>query len=509
VSDADIAFEVKGLSKQYPGTLALSDISLKLYDKKVHAIVGENGAGKSTLCKLITGNTQPTTGEMFLKSNKVVFKSPADSLAVGVCMLYQERNMVPTFTGAQNICLGSEPSKAGVFIDFKEERKKAYALAEDLGVDLPLDEPIKDLSAGTQQMIEILRAFYHKPIFMILDEPTASLGEGEIEPFLEFVKRARDEMGIPIIYITHKLEEVFQIADQVTVLTDGKLVLSKPISETNMKEVVAAMIRQTELDPVEVHLKNIIGDPVLSVGPCTYDGYEHKLGFNLYKGKVTGFYGLVGSGRTECVEMFYGLRRAADVDITFDNQKLVPREIYPKNMIIKGLMLTPELRAHGVFVRSTIEENVNILFLNRKFTVSFLAWVKKTLLRNFVLEVVKKHNVKLANIEQGIYELSGGNIQKVIIGRSIEVENNKIMVVDEPTNGIDIGAKYEIYRKIRKLAEDQDRAVLFISSELNELMTVCDQIYVFADGDIAGSFERNEFTKEKILNLALGRTTNE
>jgi ABC-type sugar transport system ATPase subunit len=208
------------------------------------------------------------------------------------------------------------------------------------------------------------------------------------------------------------------------------------------------------------------------------------------------------------VEMLYGLRRVADVDIMFDNQKLVPREIYPKNMIIKGLMLTPELRSHGVFVRSTIEENINILFLNRKFTASFLAWVKKTLLRNFVLEIVKKHNVKLANIEQGIYELSGGNIQKVIIGRSIEVENNKVMIVDEPTNGIDIGAKYEIYRKIRKLAEDQDRAVLFISSELNELMTVCDQIYVFADGDIVGSFERNEFTKEKILNLALGRTTN-
>jgi ABC-type sugar transport system ATPase subunit len=505
---SDIAFEVVNLSKQYPGTLALSDVSLKLYDKKIHAIVGENGAGKSTLCKLITGNIQPTKGEMYLKGNRVVFKSPADSLKAGVCMLYQERNMVPTFTGAQNICLGSEPSQAG-FINFREERKKAYDLARDLGVNLPLDEPIVHLSAGTQQMIEILRAFYHNPFFMILDEPTASLGEGEIEPFLEFVKRARDDMGLPIIYITHKLEEVFQIADQVTVLTDGKLVLSKPIGETNMKEVVAAMIRQAELDPVDVHPKQVLEDPILTVGPCTYDGYEHKLGFKLYQGKVMGFYGLVGSGRTECVEMLYGLRRAEKTDITFEGKKLTSKEIFPEGMINKGLILTPEIRAHGVFLIQTIEENINILFLNEKYTASFVRWVKRNLLRKFVHTIVEKHNIKMANVDQGILELSGGNMQKVIIGRSIEIDNNKIMIFDEPTNGIDIGAKYEIYRKIRRLAEEQNRAVLFVSSEINELLAICDQIYVFADGDIVGSFERNEFSKMEILNLALGRYRNE
>jgi ABC-type sugar transport system ATPase subunit len=501
---SEIAFEVVNLSKQYPGTLALSDFSLKIYDKKIHAVVGENGAGKSTLCKLITGNIQPTTGEMYLKGNKVVFKSPADSLKSGVCMLYQERDMVPTFTGAENICLGSEPSKAG-FINFNETRKRAYALAKDLGVDLPLDVPIVNLSAGTQQMIEILRAFYHKPIFMILDEPTASLGEGEIEPFLEFVKRARDDMGLPIIYITHKLEEVFKIADQVTVLTDGKLTLSKQVADTNLKEVVAAMIRQAELDPVDVKLQNVSGDPILSVGPCAYDGYEHKLGFELYQGQVTGFYGLVGSGRTECIEMLYGLRRSEKIDITFQGKKLTPKELYPEGNIKRGLILTPEIRAHGVFLQQTIEENINVLFLNEKYTAPLLRWVKKSPLRAFVCQIVEKHNIKLANVEQGILELSGGNMQKVIIGRSIEIENNKIVVLDEPTNGIDIGAKFEIYRKIRKLAEDQNRAVLFISSEINELLTVCDRIYVFFSGDIVGMFKRDEFSKMNILNLALGR----
>jgi ABC-type sugar transport system ATPase subunit len=500
----ETALEVMNLSKQYPGTLALSNFSLKIHNKKIHAIVGENGAGKSTFCKLITGNIQPTTGEMYLKGNRVVFNSPADSLRAGVCMLYQERDMVPTFTGVQNICLGSEPSKAG-FIDFKEERKKAYKLAKDLGVDLPLDEPVANLSAGTQQMIEILRAFYHNPIFMILDEPTASLGEGEIEPFLQFVRRARDDMGLPIIYITHKLEEVFQVADQVTVLTDGKLTLSKEVSDTNLKEVVAAMIRQAELDPVDIRLRNVSGDPILSVGPCAYDGYEHKLGFDLYQGQVTGFYGLVGSGRTECVEMLYGLRRSEKADITFQEEKLSPKELFPEGMIKRGFILTPEIRVHGVFLKQTIEENINILFLNRKYTALILRWVKKNPLRNFVRQIVEKHNVKLANIEQGILELSGGNMQKVIIGRSIEIENNKIVVLDEPTNGIDIGAKFEIYRKIRKLAEDQNRAVLFISSEINELLTVCDKIYVFFDGDIVGMFKRDEFSKVDILNLALGR----
>ena len=506
---SDIAFEVVNLSKQYPGTLALSGVSLKLFDKEIHAVVGENGAGKSTLCRLMTGNTQPTTGEMYLNGTKTNFKSPADSLKAGVCMLYQERNMVPSFTGMQNICLGNEPSIGAGFISFKEERKRAYDLARDLGVDLPLDTPIKDLSAGTQQMIEILRAYYHKPIFLILDEPTASLGEGEIEPFLEFVKRARDEMGLPIIYITHKLEEVFQIADRVTVLTDGKLVLSKPINETKMNEVVSAMIRQAELDPVEVFPKTITVDPILKVGPCTYDGYEHKLGFDLYEGKVVGFYGLIGSGRTECVEMLFGLRRAAATDITLEGEKITPKDIYPEGMIRKGLILTPESRSQGIFYIQTIEENINILFLNKNYTATFLRWVKRGALRNFVWEVVKKHNVKLSNIDQSILQLSGGNMQKVIIGRSIEVDNNKIMILDEPTNGIDIGAKYEIYRKIRKLAEEQNRAMLFISSELHELMTICDTIYIFTDGDIVASFDRNEFSKEKILNLALGRKIDE
>ena len=500
----DIAFEVKNLTMKFPGTTALDHVSLQLMEKEIHAIVGENGAGKSTLCKIMTGNYQATEGEMFLKGQKVNFRSPADSLAVGVCMLYQERNMIPTFTGIQNICLGGEPRK-GFFLDEAAARKKAYELQERLGVNLPLDCPIGELGAGTQQMIEILRAFYHNPIFMILDEPTASLGEGEVEPFLEFVKHARDDLGLPVIYITHKLEEVFKIADHVTVLTDGKISLSRRIEDTQMREVVSAMLRQHEIAPIEINQTDVSSDePILSVGNCTYDGYEHKLGFDLRSGEVVGFYGLVGSGRTECSEMLFGIKPAEKVDIRYRGEHLKAGSINPAAMIEKGLVMTPETRSHGVFYQQTIENNINVLFLNKKYLIKPFGLVKTSPLRKLAEIIVEKHNVKLSSLSQNIGELSGGNMQKVIIGRSIETENNSVMIFDEPTNGIDIGAKYEIYRKVRHLAEDEKKAILFISSEIEELFVVCDRIYVFASGDIVGEFPRDKFDKMTILQLALG-----
>ena len=295
--------------------------------------------------------------------------------------------------------------------------------------------------------------------------------------------------------------------DMAAVLTDGKLALSKPIGETSMQEVVSAMLRQTELDPVEAVIRNIpeADKPVLKVGTCVYDGAEHKLDFALHTGQVVGFYGLVGSGRTECVEVLYGLRRSETVDIELNGVKVTQKEITPAGMISRGMILTPESRANGVFYNQTIEENINILFLNHSFTLPPIGWVLKTKLRNFVNQIVEKHNIKLASIEQLIMELSGGNMQKAIIGRSIETEHNDVMILDEPTNGIEIGAKYEVYRKIRNLAEKQDRAVLFISSEINELLTVCDKIYVFYSGDIVGQYDREAFSKIDILNLALGR----
>lgn len=504
---ANVAFEVKNLTKQFIGTLALDDFSLQLREKEVHAIVGENGAGKSTLCKLMTGNHQPTSGELFLKGEKVEFRSVRDSLARGVCMLYQERNMVPSFTGFQNICLGGEPHK-GIFLDEKTAKEKAYALQEKLGVNLPLDVPIGTLGAGTQQMIEILRAFYHEPVFMILDEPTASLGEGEVESLLEFVAYARDTLNLPIIYITHKLEEVFQIADCITVLTDGKKTLSKRTAETNMGEVISAMLRTKEVAHLDVDYQDVQKkEPVLKVGNCTYDGHDHKLDFELRNGEVIGFYGLVGSGRTECAEMIFGLRRAEKTDIVYKGKQYAPRDISPAKMIRDGLILTPESRGSGVFYDQTIEDNVDILFLNKKYTASPFEFVRKKALHEFSKELLAKHNVKMSDMQQGIVELSGGNMQKVIIGRSIEIDHNEVLILDEPTNGIDIGAKNEIYRKIRTLVEKQNRAILFISSEIEELLTVCDRLYVFSEGDIVGEFSKDEFDKMGILEIALGRKT--
>ena len=498
----EVAFKVENLTKQFPGTLAVDNISLELMQGEIHAIVGENGAGKSTFCKMLSGNLQPDNGEMYLFGKSVVMHSPAESLAHGVCMLYQERDMVASFTGIENICLGKEPKKARFFIDKKKTKELAYQLQEKLGIDLPLDVPIRQLGAGTQQMIEILRTFYHDPKFLILDEPTASLGEGEIGPFLKFVQNLRDNMHLPIIYITHKLEEVFAIADKISVFTDGRCVLSSTVKETTMDEVVRAMLRQGEIDPVKVTPKDVSKKPyMLEVNDCTYDGAYHKLGINIRSGEAVGFYGLVGSGRTECVEVVFGLRGAEKTDILLDGKQLT--SISPGKMIQKGLILTPEKRGNGILKTQTIEENVRILFLTKEYLSRFFEFIRFKQLHSFIVSLLEKHMVRYSSTNQGIRELSGGNIQKVIIGRSIETANNHVLILDEPTAGIDIGAKNEIYKKIRYLVEEEDKAVVFISSELEEVITVCDRLYVFSKGNVVGEFLRKEFDKLKILELAL------
>lgn len=506
MSNTTPLLSIKEITKRFTGITAVDHVSFDINKNEIHALIGENGAGKSTLCKMLTGVYGIDEGYIEIEGKKVEFKGPADSMKAGVNMVYQERNLIGYMTAAQNICLGTENMK-GIIIDQKAIRKRAEEVRERLGVDVPLDIPVEKLGAGAQQLVEIMRAGSTMPKLLILDEPTASLGEGEIEPFLNFVKRLTKELNISVIYITHKLEEIFAIADKVTVMADGKKTMTANISEITQDECVRAMIRSDKIKAVDVPHKDyseLEKNKVLEVKELTYGGKKHNVKFHVCKGEVVGFYGLVGAGRTETMEVISGIRMADRKEFVFNGETITDGDSY--KMIQKGMILTPELRINGIFPSLNLVENVCTLFV-KKFATK-LGMIKNKEGRKFTEEVLKKNGTKYTSKNQLISELSGGNMQKIIIGRSVEVDDLKLLTVDEPTAGLDLGAKSEIYLKIRNLADNLRKSVIFISSELEELMKVCDRMYIFYNGDVVKELKREEFDKETVLGYALGGVNN-
>lgn len=500
-NEKTVVLKVEDLTKEFAGLTANDHINLEVRRREIHALCGENGAGKSTFCKMLTGVYHPDGGVIYVNGEKVNFQSPAESLAAGISMVYQERNLVGHLTGAQNICLGREPRK-GLLINEKEVRKKAEEIRSRLGIDVPLDVPIDELGAGMQQIIEIIRAFYDNPSVLILDEPTASLGEGEVAPFLNFVKNLRDELDMAIFFISHKIEEVYEISDMITVFADGKKVLTAPTGELSRDDCVKAMIRAGRQKAITVPEKDFSNaETVLEVQEIAYDGKKHQVPFKVMRGQAVGFYGLVGSGRTETMEAIGGIRLSEGMDVSFMGEKITKTE--PVQMINRGFILTPEKRINGAFPGLSLEDNICNLYINKLSNKAGFMMFDK--MREFALKVLQKNEVKYTNIEQNIIELSGGNIQKIIIGRSVELDNLNLLVLDEPTAGMDLGAKSEVYVEIRHLVDEENRSVIFISSELEELLTTCDKLYVFHDGDIVAEYDRSEFRKERILSDAIGR----
>ena len=497
--------EFKGATKRFGNFVAVDNVNFKIKNKEIVSIIGENGAGKSTFCKMLTGVYSIDGGEMYFEGQKAHFKNTTESMKAGIGMVYQERNLVGLLTGAQNICLGNEPKNKKLLSE-KETYKRAMEIRDRLHLDIPLDVPVEELGAGEQQLIEIMRAFYNNPKVLILDEPTASLGEGEVEPFFRFIKEVRETMDIAIIFISHKIEELFLISDRIVVLTDGKNTLTDKVENLTKDQVILAMLRTGKAyGKVDVKPKDHDSLPViLKVDEAFYDGKNHKLNFDVRKGEVVGFYGLVGSGRTECVEMLYGLRNSQKT-YEFNGEKI--SKATTGEMISRGMIVTPELRANGMFKTLSITDNICNLFMKKRLAGKYVGVVKKKKSREFAKKVLSDSDVKYGSPGQTISSLSGGNIQKVIIGRSVAIDNIRLLILDEPTNGIDIGAKFEIYQRVRALTdcEDEDRrvGVLFISSELDELLNVCDRIYVFASGNIVMEFSRDEFVKSNILGAAV------
>ena len=489
--------EIKGLTKTFPGIVALDNVDLEIVEGEVHGVIGENGAGKRTLCNIITGIYQPTKGEIYWQGKSVRFKSPEDSLAAGIRMVFQERNLIPSLTGAQNIYLGNEVTRRGK-IDEKEIIARVRKLQSDLGIDVKLDIPVSKLSTADRQLIEIMRALSRKPKLLILDEPTSSIAEKDVQVLFEVIKKIKAE-GTSVIFISHKMDEIFAITDRISIFRDGQRVHTGKTSELSEDLVIKHMINRE----LSHRYPQVVPQPkknLLEIFNVSDGKLLHDININVDAGEVVGFYGLVGSGRTELAELLFGLNEKQSGTIKLNGKVL--EDLTPWHAIENGILLTPEDRKeHGFFSFFDIKKNATIPYIKEKLS-GFLGKVKAKEEIKLAKEIAHKLDLVYKNLNQSMNELSGGNKQKIVIGKWLVNENMKLLIMDEPTQGIDVGTKYEIYVLIRELAK-LGVGVIFISSELPELLGVCDRLYIFKKGTIVTDLPREKFDRELVLRYAL------
>lgn len=488
--------EMRKITKTFPGVKALDEVDFSLERGTVHALMGENGAGKSTLMKCLFGIYTPDSGEIYIDGKKVSYKDPKDALDSGVAMVHQELNQVSMRSVAENIMLGRFPNKYGI-VDAKKMNQETQDLFDKLGLNSDPKKIIGKYSVAERQLIEIAKAVSYDAKILVLDEPTSSLTESEVDKLFEIINKLRKQ-GVGIIYISHKMEEILSISDFVTVMRDGKFIDCKPASELSKDEIIKLMVGR-KIDASNLKTDEYIKDEVmLEVKNLTgkYKPTVTDISFDLKKGEILGIAGLVGSRRTELVETIFGLRQKASGQIFIHGKEVENKD--PIEAIKNGFALvTEERRATGIFPYAAIRLNATIANIKKYAKHSI---VSDKALKEDTNRVIESMEVKTPSQSTKIMNLSGGNQQKVIIGRWLLTDPD-VLLLDEPTRGIDVGAKYEIYKLIGQLAKE-GKSVLFISSEMAELQMVCNRIMVMSNGRLAG-IERNDenLTQEKIMAL--------
>jgi len=486
-------------SKIYGGVHAIEGVSFDLHPGEVHALVGENGAGKSTLCKAISGAIRLTTGEIYVDGKPVNFEQPREALASGICMVYQETSLVPTMTAAQNIELGNEK----LLTRFRTLNIQAQQLLQSLNFHVEPATPVALLGTAKKQMVEIARAIYNKARIIIFDEPTASLTPEEIVHFFHLVRDLRAR-GVAIIYISHALEESLQIADRITVLRDGRLVITAPARTLTRDALVQHMVGRQVAQTVygrsnrPAHHRR---EKVLTVENVTMGMVVKNMSFSVYAGEVVGIAGLIGSGRTEIAKVIFGaLKRNLVNGGTIRLRGRPIRYRVPRQAIDDGIAyITEDRKANGFFETMIVDDNVYIGKLATRSGFSFLlARARRSKLANYWVERLK---INALQRKARIVELSGGNQQKVVLAKSL-VQEPSIVIFDEPTRGVDVGTIPHIHAEIRRLA-DEGKAVVVISSYLPEILAVSDRILVARTGRIVAEFDAAEATQDKILYAAV------
>ena len=495
--------ETERLTKVFPGVVAVNNMDFQICPGEVHALLGENGAGKSTFCKLLSGIYPPTSGQILFDGRPVTLRSPHDALRLGISMVYQERNLIGFLSGAENICLGIESGRWGI-IDKDGVIRAATQIATKIGVDVDLGVPVQQLSLSEQQLVEILRALIHDPKLLILDEPTASLSHAAVSVLHDVIRRIVSK-GVGVIYISHKLEEIFTVADRVTIMRDGKKVITKAVSELDFDSCIRYMTNQDidELYPHRQGKSSSSSKPLLEVHGIS-DGHKiHDVSFKVAAGEIVGFYGLIGAGRTEVANLLYGISPCKAGSILLDGQEVIIRS--PMDALRYGIFLVPEDRDRkGLFDIFALKENLTISVVRRFLKPGGVIShrleneVAKAILANSDLRLV------YSKLNQDIHSLSGGNRQKVLLQRWLARQQDaRIFIFDEPTQGIDVGVKHEIYELLVRLAREHNLGVIFISSELVEVLGVSDRVYVFRGGTIVKEFFREDLpTQEQVLAYA-------
>lgn len=489
------------ISKAFPNVQALDDVTLEINSGEILAFLGENGAGKSTLLKILAGDYQPDEGQILIDGREVSFPNPSSAHKEGIRIIYQEPEIIPWVDVPENIWVGELPKRMG-FVDRRRLKMLVKDSLEEYGFEnvLPTNLMGYELSSAQRQLIEIMRALKSDVRILALDEPTSSLTDEEVDRLFELVRRLRDE-GVAIVYVSHRLNEIRRLCDRVAILRDGKLVTAQPLSELTEDDIVRHMVGRDLADAFSDH--SSASDKVVLEVENLYSDHHDDISFHVNAGEIVGFAGLVGAGRTELAKVIFGEFQKTSGRIILEGEEVDIRR--PYEAIIKGIGFAPEDRKReGLVLSRSVLENASIAILKQ---ISQFHFIKRRLERDTISSFVERLNVRTPSIDQQVGKLSGGNQQKVVLARWLAVKP-KVLILDEPTRGIDVGAKAEIYTLIEELA-DQGIAIIVISSELPEILGLSDRIYVMQNGRITGELSGSEADEENVLRLAMADSLSE
>jgi len=492
-----ILLKAENVSKSFPGVRALDSIDFELRNGELHCLVGENGAGKTTFVKILSGAYPDYEGDIFLQDNKVKILNPLDALNFGIAAVHQHRDLVPTMTGVENIFLGVEQKK-GIFIDIEEEYKKAKKITDLFDKNINLHIPVKNLTVAEQEIITITKALLRKHRILILDEATAPLERNERKVLFEVLKEIKTEGGMGIIFISHHIEELFEIGDKVTVFKDGQLVGTEDIKDISVNEVIKMMIGKEKREKYS-KTKAKVGKEVLELNNLTVEKYLYNINFKVKKGEIMGVAGRIGSNKEKIAEAIFGLNEPTRGSIIFKNEELLIRS--PSEAIKKGIGLLPiDRREEGLVLSRGVMENIVLTWINKlqKLFSSMLT------LKNKAREFIEKLDIKATSINQRVEYLSGGNQQKVVLAKWL-VADSDILILLEPTEGIDVRTRWEIYQLLENLA-NEGKGILVISSDLDELLTISDRIIIMSEGRVIEEVEGSRMNKEYIFEKTISNS---
>ncbi|MGM0548271.1 MAG: sugar ABC transporter ATP-binding protein [Bacillota bacterium] len=494
---AEKVLEMKNITKKFPGVKALDKVNFSLRKGEVHALLGENGAGKSTLMKVLNGIHKRDEGRIILKGKEVEFKGPKEAQNSGLAIIHQELELIPHLNVAENIYLGRE-EKNSIFIDYQKLYQKTNAILEMLGVQINPKAKIKDLNIGSQQMVEIAKAVSQNSDILVMDEPTSSLTNQEIEILFELIERLKKQ-DIAIVYISHRLEEVFEICDRVTVLRDGKFVGEVETVETDENELIKMMVGR-KIEDRFPKMRFNLGEEILRVENLSVPDKIINASFSLRKGEILGVAGLMGSGRTELAKAVFGVFKEKTGDIYYRGEKLQISS--PADALNNGISyLSEDRKDEGLILGLSVSDNISISVLKRILKANF--FIDSDQEKELAQKYIEDLNIKTPSEKQLLKNLSGGNQQKVVISKLLSTKP-EVVIFDEPTRGIDVGAKREIYNLMQDLIE-QDVAVILISSELPEVLNLSNRLLVMHEKEIIGKLDAAQADQEAIMKLATGR----